>query len=96
MDSRPDEQERCITMKSSSISISYESERLNDIYLINLIDSPGHVDFSAEISSALKICDAALILIDVVEGVCSQTEFVIKQAWEEKIKCILVFNKIDR
>ena len=96
MDSRPDEQERCITMKSSSISITYESELFNDGYLINVIDSPGHVDFSSEIFSALKICDGAIIVIDVVEGVCSQTESVIKQAWDEKIKCVLVLNKIDR
>lgn len=96
MDSRPDEQERCITMKSSSISVAYSSKVHNDDYLINLIDSPGHVDFSSEIFSALKICDGALILIDVVEGICSQTESVIKQAWDEKIKCVLVLNKIDR
>ena len=55
MDSRPDEQERCITMKSSSISIAYHSERKDQNYLVNLIDSPGHVDFSYEIFSALKM-----------------------------------------
>ena len=96
MDSRPDEQERCITMKSSSISIAYHSERKDNNYLVNLIDSPGHVDFSYEIFSALKMVDGALILIDVIEGICSQTESVIRQAWDEKIKCVLVFNKIDK
>ena len=54
MDTRPDEQERCITMKSSAISIVYESHKLNETFLINLIDSPGHIDFSSEICSALK------------------------------------------
>ena len=95
MDDRIDEQERHITMKSSAISLTYTS-KLNKLYLVNLIDSPGHIDFSSEVFSALKVCDGALILIDVVEGVCSQTIAVIKQAWDEKLKYILVFNKIDR
>ena len=96
MDSREDEQERCITMKASSISVIYRSEKLNSNYLLNIIDVPGHIDFSYEIFSSLKMVDGALILIDVIEGICSQTESAIRQAWDEKIKYILVFNKIDK
>ena len=96
MDSREDEQERCITMKASSISVVYRSEKLNSNYLLNIIDVPGHIDFSYEIFSSLKMVDGALILIDVIEGICSQTENAIRQAWDEKIKYILVFNKIDK
>jgi len=96
MDSREDEQERCITMKASSISVIYRSEMHKSNYLLNIIDVPGHVDFSYEIFSSLKMVDGALILIDVIEGICSQTESVIRQAWDEKIKYILVFNKIDK
>ena len=96
MDSREDEQERCITMKASSISVVYRSEKLNSNYLLNIIDVPGHVDFSYEIFSSLKMVDGALILIDVIEGICSQTESAIRQTWDEKIKYILVFNKIDK
>lgn len=94
LDSRPDEQERCITMKSSSISLTYQL--LNENYLINLIDSPGHVDFSSEVASALRVCDGGLLLVDVVEGVCAQTYTVMKQSWDEGIKLTLVLNKIDR
>ena len=63
---------------------------------MNLIDSPGHVDFSIEVSSAVSLSDGALILIDVIEGVSPQTTTVIRQAWEAKVKTCLVLNKLDR
>ncbi len=90
MDSRPDEQERGITMKSSAVTLAC------DEHLINLIDSPGHVDFSSEVSTAVRLCDGAIIVVDVVEGVQPQTEVVLKQAWLEGIRPVLVLNKIDR
>ncbi|GAB0094962.1 Alpha-amylase [Sergentomyia squamirostris] len=96
MDSRADEQERGITMKSSSVTLHYKSNREGEEILINLIDSPGHVDFSGEVSTAVRLCDGAVILVDVVEGVCPQTRVCLKQAYMECLKPILVLSKIDR
>ncbi|NVM53132.1 MAG: elongation factor EF-2 [Candidatus Helarchaeota archaeon] len=94
LDFLEEEQNRGITIKTANVSLPYKSE--NQLYIINLIDTPGHVDFSGARDQSLRVIDGAIVVVDAVEGCMVQTEIVTKQALEEFIKPVLFINKIDR
>ncbi|MCH2308011.1 MAG: translational GTPase TypA [SAR202 cluster bacterium] len=90
MDSNPLERERGITILAKNTAVSYKGTK------INIIDTPGHADFSGEVERIMNMADGCLLVVDAVDGPMPQTYYVLKQALEQNVKPIVVINKIDR
>jgi elongation factor 2 len=94
LDSMKLEQDRQMTIVQANVTLLYEAE--GQEYVINMIDTPGHIDFTGRVTRSLRAIDGAVVVSDSVEGIMTQTETVTRQALEERVRPVLYINKIDR